>query len=201
MEFHPWPFLAGRKYTHGVAQAGYQRNEIAFLLSLDRQQALEYASGMRDSIGHLTEERGHSGFSPDDTDVPFIAMWAEVNAAAARIKDAKANLALLHLRLQGYTDEEIATELKLGRVTVGRRWRATLEEILNELGGEAEPIAMALDHIDMCTRCGVNPRTRVRRRARIWTNGRWRWKRVERPSSMCASCLETDHDPGLAVAA
>jgi hypothetical protein len=166
---------------------GYTRNEVAFLLSLDHGEAVEHAAGLRDSIGRLGGDESH-GHSMDDSEAPFIARWAEVNAAAARIRVNKEHIALTQLRLQGYTDEEVAAKLGLGRRTVGRRWKATLLEILETLGGEAEE-SVSLDHIDMCLKCGENPRGRVTKRTRVWTGNGWRRKLVERPSSMCTRCL------------
>jgi hypothetical protein len=169
-------------------RVGYTRNEVAFLLSLDHQEALEYAAGLRDSIGRLGSDESHDTNAVDDGDAPFIARWSEVNMAAARIRVNKENIALTQLRLQGYTDEEVASRLGLGRRTVGRRWRATLLEILVALGGEAEE-EVPIDHVDRCLQCGQNPRGRTTRRSRVWTSNGWRWKIIERPSSMCGECL------------
>src|SRR5207245_2814029 len=96
------------------------------------------ATRIASSLEHLSDEAGHSSLAPEDHDVPLIACWAEVDAAKKRIVAHKEHLALLQLRLQGYTDEEVAGLLGLGRRTVGRRWRATLMEILEALGGESE---------------------------------------------------------------
>src|ERR1700684_2121487 len=98
-----------------ASPAGYSRGEVAFLLSLDHEQALEHASGVKDSVGKLTEERGHTTFSPDENDVPFIAVWQEVHQAKDRLEVHKEHVALLQLRLQGYTDDEVAGMLGLGR--------------------------------------------------------------------------------------
>jgi Homeodomain-like domain len=168
---------------------GYTRNEIAFLLSLQtHDEALEHAVKLASSLGKLANESSSAGFCPDENDVPFIAMWAEVHAAKNRIVANKEHLAITQLHLQGYSDEEIATAVGVGRVTIWRRRRATLQEILDMLGGEAEPL-MPLDHIDLCLMCGQRPRARVMRRMRRWTGSRWKVKTVERPSSSCEACV------------
>lgn len=170
--------------------SGYTRNEVAFLLSLGtHDEALAYATRIVSSLGNLTNETCHPRLGAEDSDVPLIARWAEVHSAKQRIAGEKENLALLQLRLQGYTDEEVGVLLGLGRRTVGRRWKATLQEILDELG-ETEEVMMPLDHIDMCLTCGKRPRARTTSRTRIWTGSRWKVKNVERSSSSCSSCLE-----------
>jgi hypothetical protein len=179
-----------------MSDGGYTRNDVAFLLSLSHEEAIEQTFPVGSSLRKLSDETGAHGFCAEDHEVPLIARWAEVNAAKHRIIASKENIALMQLRLQGYTDEEVAGVLGLGRRTVGRRWRATLQEILEALGGEVEGTALALDHIDLCLRCGERPRGRVMRRARIWVNNSWRWKIVERPSSMCNACLNGTAAPG-----
>jgi hypothetical protein len=169
---------------------GYTRNEVAFLLSLSHDEAVEQTFPMGSSLRKLSDETEGHGFCAEDHDVALIARWAEINQAARRVRLNKESIALTQLRLQGYSDEEVAGMLGLGRRTVGRRWRATLQEILDLLGGEHEGVERALDHIDMCLKCGERPRGRATRRTRLWLNERWRWKVVERPSSMCTVCLE-----------
>jgi len=43
-----------------ITLVGYTRNEVAFLLSLDHQEALEHAAGLRDSIGRLGSDESRS---------------------------------------------------------------------------------------------------------------------------------------------
>lgn len=172
-----------------MSSGGYSRNEVAFLLSLSHEEAVERTFPVGSSLRKLSDESEGYGFCAEDHDVPLIARWAEVDRAKRRIIANKESIALMQLRLQGYTDEEVAGMLGLGRRTVGRRWRATFAEILESLGGEAESIVLALDHIDLCLKCGHNPRGRVVRRTRLWINDAWRWKTVERSSSICTPCL------------
>jgi hypothetical protein len=175
--------------SESIVQEGYSRNEVAFLLSLSHDEAIEHASQLQSSLGKLSEE-GHQSFEPEGSDVPFIARWAEVNRARERIVKHKNDLALLQLRLQDHTEKEISVLLNMNVRTAGRRWRATLLEIMEALGGEKTATIMPLDHIDLCLKCGEQPRTRTTKRTRVWVNEKWRWKRTDRPSSMCAQCLE-----------
>ena len=172
-----------------MSAAGYSRNDVAFLLSLTHDEAVEQTFPVVSSLSKLSDETQAHGLADEDREVPLIARWAEVDRARRRVHENKANVALTQLRLQGYTDEEVAGMLGLGRRTVGRRWRATLEEILQLLGGEYDDVELALDHIDLCLRCGQEPRTRTTRRTRLWINSRWKWKTIEVPSSMCEACL------------
>lgn len=172
-------------------QEGYSRNEVAFLLSLTYEQAIEQASQIGSSLGKLTEE-GHQSFEPDGSEVPLIARWREVHAAREQVSAQKEYLIVLQLRLEGHTEQDISVLLGLNRRTVGRRWRATLLEILDILGGERAPMLMPLDHIDMCLKCGEHPRARTTKRTRVWINDKWRWRKTDRPSSMCSSCLESN---------
>lgn len=177
--------------SKGVMQEGYSRNEVAFLLSLTHDEAIEHAVQLQSSLGKLSEE-GHQSFEPDGSDVPFIARWAEVNRARERIVKHKNDLALLQLRLQDYKEKEISVILNMNVRTAGRRWRATLLEIMEALGGEKSGTIMPLDHIDLCLKCGEYPRTRTVKRTRVWINEKWRWRKTDRPSSMCAHCLGQD---------
>lgn len=172
-------------------QDGYSRNEVAFLLSLTHEEAIEYASQVQSSLGKLSEE-GHQTFEPDGSDVPFIARWAEVNNAREKILKHKKDLDILHLRLQTYSENDIAILANMNVRTIGRRWRATLLEIMDFLGGERDPKEMPMDHIDLCLKCGEYPRGRTVKRTRVWVNEKWRWRETDRPSSMCAHCLGQD---------
>jgi hypothetical protein len=180
-----------------MSGAGYSRHEIAFLLSLSHEEAIEQTHPVVSSLRKLSDESEGHGFCAGDRDVPLIARWAEVDRAKRRVAQNKESIALTQLRLQGYTDEEVAGMLGLGRRTVGRRWRATLQEILELLGGETDGVELALDHIDRCLRCGENPRARTTRRTRLWLNKRWRWKTIEVPSSMCRECLSGAQEPSV----
>lgn len=172
-----------------MSSAGYTRPQIAFLLSLSHEEAIEATFPVGSSLRKLSDETDYHGFCAEDSDVPLIARWTEVDQARKRVSRNKEHIALAQMRLQGYSDEEVAARLGLSRRTVGRRWRATLQEVLELLGGESEGTVFALDHIDLCLRCGEQPRSRTTRRTRRWTSNGWRWKTIEAPSSMCSECL------------
>lgn len=168
-----------------IEQAAYTRGEVTYLLSLSHTDAVLgstiYAALAGDSDGRQGQDFG-------DHDVPLIARWAEVHRARGRIVTEKRDLAMTQLRLQGYTEDEIAEVMQVSRRTVGRSWRATIAEVLAALGGERE-VTERLDHVDLCLGCGERPRTRVMRRVRVLTQNGWRWQVRDSPSSRCRQCL------------
>lgn len=175
---------------------GYTRNEIAFLLSLeDYDAAITYATRIVSSLGKLTNEQSHLASSSEDGEVPLLVRWSEVHAAKGRIEANKEHLALMQLRLQGHSEDEVAELMGIGRRTVGRRMRATMREILEILGTEVES-PLKLDHVDLCLACAENPRGRTTSRTRVWTGVRWKTNTRERRSSLCAGCLGTATEIG-----
>jgi AraC-like DNA-binding protein len=76
-----------------------------------------------------------SGDSGDDSELFTIARWHDVHDARRRIVRSKRDDLLLQLRAHEYSQEEMATVMGDSQPTISRRIKATLRELLDELGG------------------------------------------------------------------
>jgi hypothetical protein len=164
---------------------GYSVGEITWLLALNYEDVLE------EDFPATSLSQPDSNGSGDTTRVPTLARWAEVRAAAARVIKHKRDLEGAELVARGYTQAEVAGLLGASQQTVSRRFRATVAEILEELGGPVQAPADATSGPAACLLCGVRPRARaaaVTRRVR----GGVQVLRAERELGVCAACA----DPG-----
>jgi hypothetical protein len=168
----------------------YTPGEVAYLLGMTHREALEEDGPRAATFG------ADGGGDAGEQRVPTYARWCEVRAAQRRVRGRKLDAAAAEraaleaqLRAQGYSESEVAELADASSSSVGRRFKATLTEILDELGvvdddaGETP----ALSRIALCLLCGQRPRARaaaVRRRVR----GGWRTVVAERELGVCARC-------------
>lgn len=97
---------------------------------------------------------------------------------------------ILVMRAQGHTEAEIAAAVGMSLSTTRRRFQASLNAIISELGGNPGPAPADLDRgVAACMTCGQRPRARLAaRRRRI--KGGWKTMAPERQSSLCEICLQ-----------
>lgn len=86
-----------------------------------------------DSLAHLAEDIHGGGFAVEDAGVPVVARWWDVRRAAVAIARDKDLPAIARLLADGLPQHEIAQRLDVSRQSLGRGWRASLEELLAEL--------------------------------------------------------------------
>lgn len=127
----------------------YTPGEVLFLLSLTREEAIDVDASQPDSCAHLSEDPIPSGDAGDDAELFTIARWHDVHDARRRIVHSKRDDLLLQLRARDFSQEEIAAVLGSSQPTVSRRIKATLRELLDDLGaddrGPASQAAGALE--------------------------------------------------------
>lgn len=93
-----------------------------------------------DSLAHLSQDDVHgSGVAIEDLDLPVIARWHDVHDAAAKIAGVKELEQIVQLQAGGLSQEEVGAELGISQPTVSRRYKATMTELLAELGGVVTP--------------------------------------------------------------
>jgi hypothetical protein len=174
--------LSGTQYT--VA-------EVAFLLALSHEDAIDISVAWSDSLAKCTHDGPAAPTTSEDWDPPMlIARWHDVQAAKRRAQIGKLRLEILRLRVAGYTELEVAQLVGLGKKTAARRFRASLDEILEELGGVATNVDAPTSSVPACMSCATRPRTRRTRMVVRLRGTRYRRVLEEGQSSLCAPCLE-----------
>lgn len=89
-----------------------------------------------DSLAHLSEDDVHgSGMSAEESDVLIVARWWDVHRAAALVTGCELLERIVKLELDGFSQDAIATMLGVPRTTLRRRFKATMDEMLEVLGG------------------------------------------------------------------
>lgn len=175
-----------------MARDLYSRGEVAFLLSLTRDDAIDEDASQADSLSRCTPDGPGSTTSHEEWDPVFtIARWNEVHAAKACIVKTKVELAVLELRVGGHTEQELADHLGIHRLAGRRRFGASLDELLELLGGEALPDDSPAAAEDACLSCALGPRVRLRAKRRR-VRGGWKVIRPERQAAVCRDCLRED---------
>jgi transcriptional regulator len=164
---------------------GYTIGEILWLLSLTREQAVDLDATPADSLAATSETHAADARTIDGS-IPVIARWHDVQQAKARLNATKQELKMVELRAQGQTDKQVAETLGTSRQTVNRKWRATVQEILDELGGEYHE--SALSHIDLCLNCGKHPRAYLKAVTRK-ANHKTITTSPARSAAYCTNCI------------
>jgi AraC-like DNA-binding protein len=146
-----------------MGSAAYTPGEVVYLLSLSPQQARDASVRWADSVGSMSAD-GPAGSSAGGEHDPvlLIARWHDVRAARRRViarKEAHAAEAeaILALRLAGATTRAVAGVVGLSYPTVHRRFRATVDEVLAELGADVSGTE-ATSRVAACLMCGTRPR-------------------------------------------
>lgn len=168
----------------------YTRGEVVWLLSLTREQAIDMDATQRDSCAGLADDTDLLGGTGEPSQLPTIARWHDVQRAKREVVRAKEGLASLQLRAHGYSERELAKLFNRDRLALRRRWHASIEEIIERLGGVGfeEP---ALSHIDLCLHCGKQPRAYLGA-VTIKVKGGRRTVQAARYASVCSSCLSPE---------
>lgn len=137
----------------------YTPGEVVYLLSLTCAQARDESVRWADSCGSLSAEDLPATTSQEYDPVLLIARWHDVRAARERVVTTKEAAAVLEQRLAGGTEREVGQALGVSDSTVHRRFRATVEEILAELGAHAGPLETpAYSRTALCIACARAPR-------------------------------------------
>jgi hypothetical protein len=170
-----------------IVRDGYTEGEVVWLLALSYRDALE-----EDFPGGSLSQADSGGAGDGGGRVPTLVRWAEVRTAAARIARRKQDVEAAELLARGYTTLEVAVLQRASRQTINRRFRATIAEIVDELGGPPTPAADTTSRIALCLICGARPRARSARVTRRLPGGVVQVLQSERELGVCAECA----DPG-----
>ncbi len=176
---------------------GYTRGEVVYLLSLTHSDAVSEDARQPDSLARTSPEGPGAPTAHEEWDPVFtVARWHDVQAARRRAlerkmtaanadpRQLKLELIILELRSRGWTEEEIAQRAGLAQQSVSRKARATLAEIVAELGGETT-FGERTSSPPVCWTCGGSA-VRVERRRRIATRGGRTTIREQRGTHSCA---------------
>lgn len=185
---------------------GYTRGEVAWLLSLTREEAVQQDACQSDSLAHLADEDASDSHTATHEWDPVmtIARWNDVHRARQRAiarlmlddglppATVHEELVIVTLRSWGLTEREVADLVGVDRFAARRQFGGMLARVLDELGGEkiADEQMLARGH-DACMKCGVGPRLRSATKARRTVEGRRTTVVIERQTSLCAVCLVT----------
>lgn len=126
----------------------YTVGEVLWLLQMSRQEAIEYDAVPKDSCADLSEDPQGGGSADADPSLFVVLRWHDVHDAAKRVSIRKENAHIIRLRAVGYTEEEVSARLSLDRRTLRRRFRATLAEIVAELGGNPFGMGQLEAHVE-----------------------------------------------------
>lgn len=170
----------------------YTRGEVLYLLSLKREDAIDEDAGQPDSCAMLSPDDLPSTTHAEWDPVFAIARWHDVQGAKRRLEKrwervhAELGLEIVELRAREATEEQVAELVGLHRLAARRRFHATLEDIMRELGGAAET-AERTSAVSACMKCARRPRARRRELVRK-RKGRPPQITPERMSSLCWDC-------------
>jgi hypothetical protein len=174
--------------------ATYSFGEVAWLNSLSEAEAVDLTAAPRGALGHVADGGGvytGSDANDDRLPLPVIARWLDVQAAKKRLRLGRDVLAMVQLRAQGVSEEQIAAMFSSNHKSVGARVKSAIRDITNDLNQYAEVVPERLGHVSMCLHCGVRPRARlcaIRRHVR----GGWKTVQPGKQASVCAECLSED---------
>ncbi len=157
----------------------YTSGEVLFLLALRHQDALLLDSSPPDSLVRFTHGES-TGEGSADPELPVLARRWDVRRAQHTVGS------MIVLRAAGVTERELATALGVSHVTIHHRIRATVDDILDQLGGEGDD-AEAVSRPAMCLLCGIRPHAKTKpvlRRVR----GGWKTTKKARQLNICADC-------------
>jgi AraC-like DNA-binding protein len=127
----------------------YTVGEVLWLLQMSRQEAIDYDAVPKDSCADLSEDPQGGGSANADPSLFVVLRWHDVHDAAKRVRMSKENAHIIRLRSCGYTEEEVSERVSLDRRTLRRRFRATVNEILTELGSDQGVAAVVLErHVE-----------------------------------------------------
>ena len=174
----------------------YTRQEVVWLLGISREQAIEYDASQRDSLAGLTTN-GPSTHQAGDGELPAIVRWHDIQAARRRITDGKHAQYVLEHACQGESTREIARAVGVSHMTVHRRFKASLDELLAELGADSVDEALSILPTCLIGGCG-GPRVRLEPVLRR-VKGGWKTVLPERVASVCAEHLRPDFVGRLAA--
>jgi hypothetical protein len=166
---------------------------VLWLLSITREEAIEYDAMPRDSCASLSAD-GSAAAPLIEGSLMVVLRWHDVHRARRIVAGEKLSRMILRLRAEGFTEREVAEVVATPKTTVRRRFDATLSEIVRFLGeAEAdEPVPVEAS----CLVCGAAPRVRL---APVMGKRRGKLRVVSpaRTARVCANCLA----PDLALAA
>lgn len=112
----------------------YTEGEVRFLLSLTRGEAIDLDASQPDSCAHLTDDVIPAGDAGEDHGLMTIARWHDVHSARRRVVTHQADQAVLQAAAWGLNQREVAQATHLSQATVHRKLRASMGDLLRELG-------------------------------------------------------------------
>lgn len=111
----------------------YTAAEVTWLLSMTRTDAIKCDSSPRDSWPDLLASGVHSGDDPNgDSGLLVVVRWNDVHIARQAVQ-GPIDREVTQLRAAGYTEDEIGVIVGVSQQTVSRRFRASIEAILDRL--------------------------------------------------------------------
>jgi DNA-directed RNA polymerase specialized sigma24 family protein len=131
----PWGARSGSG-PPSLPAYSYTPGEVAWLKSLNGEQTedgdwIDGDEQARAIDVQSLNATGHWG-AGDESGLPVIARWHDVQRAARNIEDRPADR-MLEMRVNGATEHQTAQELGMSQSTVHRRVRARLWQIVAEL--------------------------------------------------------------------
>jgi DNA-directed RNA polymerase specialized sigma24 family protein len=126
----------------------YSVGEVVWLLQMSHQEAIDYDADPRDSCADLSEDPQGGGSADADPSLFVVLRWHDVHDAAKRVATKKENAHIVRLRAEGFTEEEVARVMDCDRRTLRRRFRATVAEIVAELGGNPFTMGQLERHVE-----------------------------------------------------
>lgn len=201
----------------------YGRGEVAWLIQMDHEGAVDYDAypptmhyGRTDEDGNATPSSGSSltgaGTAQEDPQLFVIARWVDVRRArrglileqlreeqglATHVEIMRmAEIAdrVMQLRGSGWTEDEVADELGVSRSTVRRRFRAGVDALLQALGEHHAPDR--LSYVSACLECAARPRATLEA-VRYRVKGGWRTSQPERTAGLCVDCIVEWNTPAV----
>ncbi|HVW16718.1 MAG TPA: hypothetical protein VHB30_00585 [Solirubrobacteraceae bacterium] len=173
----------------------YTRGEVAYLLSLSLEDARVEDEGVRSFLGNLTSGGPSTSASDGSGRLPTVARWHDVHGALARVKArrsgaVRASAAVaVGLAVRGVSERAIAAAIGVSQSSAHRYIRRTLDEVLDELGGEAQPPRGFDQDSPACLKCGVHARAILKPVERhVYGVGK-RVVRRARQSGLCVACM------------
>lgn len=111
----------------------YTAAEVTWLLSMTHKDAIGCDSAPRDSWPDLLASGIHGGDDPNgNSGLLVVVRWNDVQAARRQVQ-GPIDREVTQLRASGYSEDEIGVIVGVSQQTVSRRFRASIEAILERL--------------------------------------------------------------------
>jgi hypothetical protein len=167
----------------------YGRKEVIWLLSLSKDDALEYDTSPPSLLGRVSSDEITASGVDDDSDLFVVVRWRDVQLARKAVRATPEQQQILNRRVAGETEAEIATKVGTSDTTVRRRFASTLDSIMVVLGGDVDEEQDTTEsQVSACLNCGERPRARAPAVYRRRRGQPPEEVQAERQLSVCATC-------------